>query len=96
MVFSLRTHAELELHIGSVERVLEYLGIAQEAPAIQPGYRPSEDRCAVCLLRRSDKAVVVAALFPLSGHRPNPRPITRQQLAFTGRSDGGRTGGPLP
>lgn len=75
MVFSLRTHAELELHMGSVERVLEYLGIAQEAPAIQPGYRPPEDRCVVCLLRCADKAVIVAALFPPSVHRPNTPPI---------------------
>ncbi len=49
VVFSLRTHAELALHMGAVERVREYLGIAQEAAAVVPGYRPPEGCVCVCV-----------------------------------------------
>lgn len=42
VVFSIRTHAELELHMGSVERVLEYSTVAQEAAAVVPAHRPPD------------------------------------------------------
>ncbi|KAJ3029051.1 UNVERIFIED_CONTAM: hypothetical protein HDU68_000264 [Siphonaria sp. JEL0065] len=41
LVWIVRMHAEMEMALDSVERVVEYTEVEQEAAKVNPGYRPS-------------------------------------------------------
>ncbi|KAI8812424.1 hypothetical protein BJ742DRAFT_794156 [Cladochytrium replicatum] len=60
----IRMHAQLELSMNSIERILEYTKIEQEPPAIIEGYRPPADWPKAGHVKVEDLVVRYAADLP--------------------------------